>query len=114
MTYRPFTVVAAPYRYVERPVVKRRPCVLLTAPMGPLELVWALMITGAGKAAWPGDVAVTDIDVAGLRGPCVIRCAKVATLQSDVLTRIGQLSDADRQAVTAAVQGLMPWPGPGH
>lgn len=43
-------------------------------------LIWVAMITSAENRAWDSDVTVSNLSVAGLPAPSVIRAAKIATI----------------------------------
>lgn len=111
-TFEPFSVVAVPFPYVEQPVLKRRPAVVVSAPG--LEaahgLLWVVMVTSARKAGWQGDIAITDLALAGLSRPSLIRPAKLAVVEAGSARRIGGL-DRDVAAATArALDALLARP----
>ena len=59
---------------------------------GPVPLLWVVMITSAANRPWPGDIPLVDTHARfGLPHPCVIRPAKIATLETKDLDRIGAL-----------------------
>lgn len=109
--FEPFTVVAAPFPYVERPILRRRPCLLIATPAATLPLAWVLMITSADNEHWAGDVDVTDLTSAGLPYPSRIRSAKLATVETSVLKPLGRLAspdaDAVRQVLRQALAGVL-------
>lgn len=105
--FEPFAVVAAPFPYVERPVTRRRPALVVGAPAGPHDLVWVLMITSAENAPWPLDVPVSDLEAAGLPVPSVVRCTKVATVESSVLEQRGMLAGADQARVACNLHAVL-------
>jgi len=99
-------LVKVPFPYTNRPVQQRRPALVVAvpdAPGGP-ELLWVLMVTSAGNRGWPGDVAVSDLALAGLPAPSLVRSAKIATIEARDAERIGQLSAGDRAGVMAALR----------
>lgn len=99
-------VVAVPFRYVERPVVKRRPAVVVStsALHETTDLVWVLMITSAENDGWAGDIPVQDLERAGLRTASVIRPSKIATIGAGDLKPIGHLDAATSNAVHEALR----------
>lgn len=102
-TFEPFTVAAAPFPYVERPIVKRRPCLVIGRPET-AGLLWVLMITSARNEPWPGDVAISDLQGAGLAHASVVRTAKIATVEAGLLSPIGTLTKAgDRKSISQAL-----------
>ena len=104
-TFEPWSIVKVPFPYPDRPVVQRRPALVVAA--GDLDLahglLWVLMITSAENRPWPTDVPVTDLACAGLPAPSVVRCAKVAIIESAAAEPLGFLPEADRGAVRAHV-----------
>jgi mRNA interferase MazF len=85
-----FDVVAAPFPYIERPVTKRRPCIVIAEPEE-TELAWVIMITSAKNKGWVGDVEIQNLSITGLKVPSLIRTAKIATVESNMLKCIGKL-----------------------
>jgi mRNA interferase MazF len=104
--FKSFDVVSAPFPYVERPISKRRPCLLVGEPEGS-GLIWVVMITSAKNAGWDGDVEISSLGEAGLAAPSVIRTAKIATVEASVLKPIGTLNK--KTAHTAETQLLKHW-----
>jgi len=106
-TFEPWDIVKVPFPYTDRPVRQRRPALVVAA--GDLQaqhsLVWVLMITSAENRGWPTDVAVSDLTVAGLPAPSVVRTAKVAVIDRRDAEPLGTLSNADRAAVAAHLSG---------
>jgi mRNA interferase MazF len=65
------------------------------------------MITSAANRGWAGDVAVSDLDVAGLPISSIIRPAKLATIDARDAEPLGTLPKADRRAVTDYLRELL-------
>lgn len=62
------------------------------------------MITTKAHSPWPGDVAIEDLDAAGLPRPSIVRL-KLFTLDNRlILRRAGRLSDRDRKAVRVSLK----------
>jgi mRNA interferase MazF len=102
-------LVKVPFPYTNRPVQQRRPALVVAVPDAPgaPELLWVLMVTSAANRGWPGDVPVSDLAVAGLPAPSVVRSAKIATIEARDAERIGHLPPEDCTLVQAALrQGL--------
>jgi len=97
-TFNPFDIVAAPFPYVERPILKRRPCLIVGQPKG-TGLVWVVMITSAKNERWADDVAIDNLDLAGLKAQSVIRTAKIATVEASALKYVGRLDDQEKALV---------------
>ena len=47
---------------------------------------------------------MTDLQLAGLPAPSLVRCAKIATIEMADAERIGQLPTNDRTEVTQAIR----------
>ena len=102
-------LVKVPYPYANRPIRQRRPALVVAVPAAPgaPDLLWVLMVTSAANRGWPGDVAVSDLDAAGLPAASVVRSAKVATLEAGDAEPIGRLPAEDRRQVAGAVRGSL-------
>jgi len=122
-TFKLWDVVKVPFPYTDRPVLQRRPALVIAGD--PIEaghrLLWVLMITSAENRRWKNDVVVSDLRRAGLPAPSVVRCAKVATIESRHAERIGNLDSSDRSRVAGHLrrilrstltppQSTQPWP----
>lgn len=110
MTYERFDVVVVPFPFTDSAASKRRPALVLSnekafnLPAGHSVMV---MITSAGNAAWPFDVAISDGNAAGLTAASLVRM-KLFTLDNRYILRcIGQLSASDRKAVEIALKQLL-------
>lgn len=105
-TFEQYDVAAAPFPYVERPVYRRRPCVVIAA-IPDTGLVWVLMITSAENPSWPADEPVDDLDAAGLRAASVVRTAKIATVEVDALKKVGRLDPKTAARVSERVRDFL-------
>jgi mRNA interferase MazF len=94
-------IVKVPFPYTDKPVRQRRPALVIAADE--LEaahgLLWLAMITSAANRGWSGDVAVSDIETAGLPIPSIVRPAKIATIEARDAEQLGKLPPKDRSAV---------------
>lgn len=97
-TFKSFDIVAAPFPYIERPVIKRRPCLIVGEPEN-TGLVWVIMITSAKNEGWADDVDIADLEKAGLKAESVIRTAKIATVETNMLKRVGHLDESTKELV---------------
>lgn len=58
-----------------------------------MHLLWVLMITSAENAGWQGDLSLADnYEACGLKVPCIIRTAKIATVEAARARRSGSLT----------------------
>lgn len=99
-TYSPGEVVIVPFPFTDREASKRRPALVCSSDDYNRESghVVLAMITSSAHTAWPGDVAVRDLGVAGLPVASKVRW-KLFTLDASlVLRRAGAISLRDRKA----------------
>ncbi len=108
MSFTKWDVVIVPFPFTDKPVVRRRPALVLSAAAwnAATRSVVCAMISSAARSVWAGDVAVRDLATAGLRAACVVRM-KLFTLEAAlVVERAGTLGEADRVGVGAALAGV--------
>ena len=101
-------VVEVPFPFVDVPVRKRRPALVLALPEadGDTEVAILSMITSARRSRWDSDVTLEDWRAAGLRAPSLVRW-KIFTLErSLVLNRRGSLSVSDLERVSQQFRTL--------
>mgnify|MGYP003382312033 CR=1 FL=1 len=105
-TFRQGDVVRVPFPYTDRDTQQHRPVFVVSAGgLGRNEfLLWGLMITSTVSRAWPGDVLIDDLELAGLPVPSIVRTLKVATIEAEHASRLGEASDRVRDMVLAAVR----------
>jgi mRNA interferase MazF len=100
-TFDAWDIVKVPFPYTDRPVRQRRPALVVAA--GELQathgLLWLAMITSATNRGWPGDRAISDIAVAGLPIPSIVRPAKIATIEARDAELLGKLPMRDRAVI---------------
>ena len=102
-------VVVVPFPFVDMPVVRRRPSLILSAldfnrAHGQSVLA---MITTAARSAWPSDIPIADVTSVGLLQPSTIRF-KLFTLPNDLITqKLGVLSRQDRAKVSRASRAIL-------
>ena len=103
-------VVLVPFPYTERAQAKVRPAVIMstTALATATGMHYVAMITNAAHRPWVGDVAISDLHVAGLPVASVVRPAKIATIDQQALIRkIGSLPRVDRARVAASIRKFL-------
>jgi mRNA interferase MazF len=93
-TFEQGDVIKVPFPYTDRAARQHRPALVVST--GDIEtthgLLWVLMITSAENGGWPGDVAVSNLALAGLPVPSVVRTAKIATIEASDATKLGRIS----------------------
>ena len=102
-------VIKVPFPYTDRATRQSRPALVVsTARLKDLHgLLWVVMITSAENRGWPDDVPVTNLKMAGLPSPSLIRSAKIATIDAADASKLGQVSAAQLRLVTGKlIQGM--------
>ncbi|HEX4068546.1 MAG TPA: type II toxin-antitoxin system PemK/MazF family toxin [Candidatus Babeliales bacterium] len=98
MIYNQFDIVVVPFPFVDSPVAKRRPAIILSSKkhfnQETKHSVMA-MITSARNIPWPGDVKISDLSSAGLKKASVIRMKLFTIDHKLILERLGTLSKKD-------------------
>jgi mRNA interferase MazF len=87
-------VVWVPFPFVEAPKLRDRPALVVSvqSPAPMMQLLWVLMITSAANRGWAGDVSLeTCFTECGLSVPCVIRTAKISTVEARKAKKSGAL-----------------------
>ena len=102
-------VVVVPFPFVDLPISKTRPALVLSVEafnQANGQTVLAMITTGAGST-WPSDIAITDRAAAGIVHASLIRW-KVFTLPNQgVLRRVGTLGRKDKAAVAKAARSTL-------
>lgn len=111
MTFRRFDVLVVPFPFTDSAAVKRRPALVLSAEpfqdrSGHLVLA---MITSRENRGWPLDVEITDLKVAGLPHPSVVRMKLFTLDERFVIRKAGRLGTADRAAGQRNLALLLPF-----
>jgi len=100
-------VIKVPFPYTDRSTRQSRPALVVSA--GGIEdahgLLWVMMITSAENRGWPGDVPVSNLALAGLPVPSVIRTAKIATIEATDAAKLGRVSPAVFRQVARRLAG---------
>jgi mRNA interferase MazF len=106
-TFEQGDVVKVPFPYTDRATRQSRPALVVS--VGGIEkahgLLWVLMITSAENRGWPGDIAISNLNSAGLPAPSIIRTAKIATIEISDATKLGRISTASLKRVLRILAG---------
>lgn len=105
----PGAVVLVPFPFVDKPVAKLRPALVLSArPFNEREQQSVMaMITTAAAGRWASDHVIQDWGGAGLKTACVVR-AKLFTLENSLVVRaIGRLGDPDWRDLCAHLNSIL-------
>ena len=100
--YREGVIVHVPFPFIDRPVQKLRPALVLSTATGSpgSDMIVLAMITSARRSSWPTDIALHDWEAAGLKAPCVVRFKLFSLDSALVHERRGELTVADRARVS--------------
>ncbi len=99
--YKKFDVVIVPFPFTDQPKTKKRPAVVVSSSMefAKTDHSVCMMVTSAKNEPWPLDCPVSDLKVAGLPAPSVVRM-KLFTIDNNLIhEKIGVLSPADAKEV---------------
>jgi mRNA interferase MazF len=101
----PFDVLIVPFPFVDIPVRKRRPALVIShaAFNDATGTAVMAMITSAADSDWHDDQLIDDIDAAGLQSPCKVRMKFFSVPLSLATDPVGRLGDADRQRILHAL-----------
>ena len=104
-----FDIIVVPFPYADRLAEKRRPALVISSPkLASYDLIWVTMITSAGNDPWPCDVAISNLERAGLPAPSVVRPAKIACIEPGrIERRTGRLDKTAARAVAQQLRGFL-------
>jgi mRNA interferase MazF len=104
--FRQRDVVRVPFPYTDRFTDEHRPAVVISH--GALGnggfLLWVAMVTATTSRRWPGDIEVSDLRLAGLPAPSVVRTLKIATIEAARAALLGRLDDTTWHLVAEQLQ----------
>jgi mRNA interferase MazF len=102
-------VVVIPFPFVDLAADKRRPSLILSRKTfnGSHGHSICAMITTAARSKWPSDVAIEDLNSAGLNRPCLVRWKLFTLLNVLILRRLGKLSFRDWDQVALAAHNIL-------
>lgn len=104
-----FDVVVVPFPFTDSARAKRRPALVISraaALGGTIGHSVLAMITSAANSPWPLDVPLSDLGLAGLPAPSVVRMKLFTLDHRFVLRKAGALSPADASRVSQALRQL--------
>jgi mRNA interferase MazF len=102
-------VVVVPFPFVDLPVSKNRPALVLSARAfnesnGHTVLA---MITTAARSSWPSDHPISDLASAGLSHASSVRW-KLFTLPNPMIARtVGHLGVSDQRAIIDSARAIV-------
>ena len=95
-----WAVVLVPFPFIDMPVVRRRPALVLSGRAFNAEQQQSIcaMITRAARSRFRSDVAIEDLTAAGLPALSFVRW-KVFTIENQLINRaLGKLAASDAEA----------------
>jgi mRNA interferase MazF len=108
MIFDQWEVVLVPFPFMDTPVSKKRPALVLSAGAfnnANDHTVFA-MITTAKASTWSSDYLLNDPEAAGLTKDCYVRW-KTFTLPNEIIARgIGPLAPLDMEALERQVRSI--------
>lgn len=109
MTFKRWDVVAVPFPFIEGYEAKRRPALVVSTDdfHRSHDACFAAMITTARNMqdVRADDIEIRDLSKTGLRQACVIRLARLTSLdESPQIRRIGTLGTQERRAVSGLLK----------
>lgn len=110
MAFSRWDVVAVNYPFIEGDEAKHRPGVVVSTDRlhSAHGLYIVAMVTTARSGIRKDDIQVTDTARAGLPVPCVIRPARLTTLNETMISRrAGTLTAKDRNALAAMLKAYL-------
>jgi mRNA interferase MazF len=109
MIFERFDTIVVPFPFSEIPSLKRRPVLVLSSARFNRENNATLvsMITSTTRTVWTSDTRITDLQVAGLSVPCLVRW-RLATIPNDLILRfLGRLSGFDKLTCERAFANMI-------
>ncbi|MBW2574297.1 MAG: type II toxin-antitoxin system PemK/MazF family toxin [Deltaproteobacteria bacterium] len=103
-----FDVVVVPFPFIDRPVAKKRPALVLSnADFNGSNHSILAMITTKHYPPWPGDSKIQDYETAGLNTLCLVRF-KLFTLDNRlILRKIGHLTHNDAKQIEVQLNSYL-------
>ena len=105
-----FDVVRVPFPFTDRQAAMNRPALVISDRAAFNHVAGhsvMAMITSAGHAPWPLDVAITDLKSAGLPVPSIVRF-KLFTLDHRLVRgTLGRLATKDQAKLQKAMRQLL-------
>jgi mRNA-degrading endonuclease toxin of MazEF toxin-antitoxin module len=111
VSYSRWDVVAVHFPFLEGTDAKRRPALVISADRLHTEhrVYWIAMITTAKSGHRPNDIAISNLQRAGLPEDCVIRVARTTAVgDSQIARRLGDIAPKERNAVVALLKQYLP------
>lgn len=108
--FQPWDVVLVPFPYTDSAATKVRPALIVSTDTLSTETgkYFLAMITSATHLKIHGDILISDLKLAGLPAPSIVRPSKIATFEeASFVRRLGTLAVKDRKGVAAQLRELL-------
>ncbi len=108
MIYEKFELVVLPFPFSDSLDQKKRPALVVSANSfnSTAKHIVVGMVTTAKRSQWPLDIAISDLDAAGLAVPCIVRMKFFTADHRLILRKLGRLSPEDQQRVQSGLSEL--------
>ena len=105
-TYKQFDVVVVPFPFTDSNKTKRRPALVLSSSSWTIDKSILAMITTSGHSPWPLDMAISDLEAAGINSPSKVRF-KLFTIDNNLIVKkIGFFSQSDRTEISSKIASI--------
>lgn len=107
--YKKFDVVVVPFPYTDSAKTKRRPAIIISDSTEYEKTGHSIcaMVTSAKNQPWPLDCSITDLKIAGLPAPSVVRM-KIFSLDNRLIhSKAGVLSKTDALSVAQKLSKVL-------
>lgn len=101
-------VVLVPFPFVDLPISKKRPALVLSVAEFNEETDHSIlaMITTAKSSSWPSDHFLLEHEAVGLKKNCYVRWKTFTLPNSLILRRIGHLSTQDQAHIRLQMEAI--------
>ena len=101
-------VVIVPFPFTDRLAEKRRPALVVSGKrLNHAGLIWVIMITSSKRTDLPGDTPILNRSTAGLDVDCLVRPAKIASMEAvRIVRRIGKLDNPELRKIMKTVRSF--------
>jgi mRNA interferase MazF len=105
-TYDQFDVIKVPFPFTDKNSSRQRPAVVISTKDYQINNNHCIlaMITSARHSSWIDDIEITDLDLAGLDSPSIIRFKLVSLEENLVLAKLGKLANRDIEKLSKTLK----------
>ncbi|MGE3920823.1 MAG: type II toxin-antitoxin system PemK/MazF family toxin [Gammaproteobacteria bacterium] len=101
MTYEPFSIIAVPFPFTDKPQNKRRPALVISSHQHQIDTkhITLLIVTSAKNSAWSSDYQIKSLDQTGLTAASIVRQKIFSIDERLVIKKLGHLDKNDQEEV---------------